>query len=428
MAAIAWLPIFFERIAGEETGGTWIEVERDPVASFYVIDEIGIYEVLSQKMSDIDNLIFKKYTGDEDDLRNRIQGDDSAGYVRIAEEIFETRAISIFTGAHDAYLPFALEIKLRQVLVRFELAKQNIESAIVDQVLQIAAGEYSISVAPLIDREGIPESEPGFVDPYGPTHPPDPAAMEVTDFDDSLFFRMAVDTMRKWAPPVFAMAIFFMVLLSGITTMQSTISDKRDKMVEILLSSVSASSLMYGKIIGNFLAGLIQMAVYGIYLVIFLHFFVLPRLGDVSVYQLLSFILVTELPLLLLFALSGYLLFSSLYASLGATMEDMQSAGNFQGIVMFLPVIPFIFISHVIASPEGIIAQVGSYIPFTASVVMIVRMTLLDLSLVEIILPLVILLALTLLIAKLSGKIFQTGMLMYGKEVGLKEMWRWVRE
>ena len=224
------------------------------------------------------------------------------------------------------------------------------------------------------------------------------------------------------------MIIFFMVFMSGMTTMQSAISDKRDKMVEILLSSVSASSLMYGKIIGNFLAGLIQLTVYLIYALMFIHFLGIPGLGDIPVHQLLSFIVSPELPLFLLFALVGYLLFSSLYAGMGTTMEDMQSTGNFQGLIMMLPMLSAFVISPVIGNPEGLIALIGSYIPFTASVVMIVRMTLIDLSLIEIIIPLVVLLASTLLMARLAGKIFRTGMLMYGKEAGPKEMWKWLRQ
>lgn len=109
-------------------------------------------------------------------------------------------------------------------------------------------------------------------------------------------------------------------------------------------------------------------------------------------------------------------------------MEDMQNAGNFQGIIMFLPLLSALFISPVIGNPEGIIAQIGSYIPFTASIVMILRITLIDLTLIEIVMPLVILLASTMLMAKLAGKIFRTGMLMYGKEADPREMWKWLRQ
>lgn len=380
MGLFIGVPRLLEKIAEEEPVA--------PLTTIYIIDEIGIYEPLSQKIADIDNLILKKHMGHKDDLRNRIKDDVNAGYIHITEEIFETREINLITSRHDTHIPLAFNTKLIETLSHVELEKYNIEPGNIDNIIF----GFGISVDPLID------------------------------FDP-------MDFIRKWAPPAFAMLILFMVIFSGMMTMQSAISDKRDKMVEILLSSVSATSLMYGKIIGNFLAGLVQMAAYGIFAVIAFHFLGLPGgLGDVPVHQLLSYIPSPELPLLLLFALSGYLLFSSLYAGIGATMEDIQSAGNFQGIVMLLPALPFIFIGHIIANPGGIIAQVGSYIPFTTATVMIVRMTLLDLSLVEIIVPMVILLVSTVLMAKLAGKIFKTGMLMYGKEADPKEMWKWVRQ
>jgi ABC-2 type transport system permease protein len=109
-------------------------------------------------------------------------------------------------------------------------------------------------------------------------------------------------------------------------------------------------------------------------------------------------------------------------------MEDVQNAGNFQGIVMMLPGLSALFISPVAGNPDGIIAQIGSYVPFTTSVVMILRVTLTELNLVEIIIPIVILLVSTVLMAKLAGKIFRVGMLMYGKEADPKEIWKWVRQ
>jgi len=361
-----------------------------PTTYMYIVDEIGIYGALSKKVTDIDNLVLSKHIDHKDDLRNRIEGDANAGYVHITEEIFETRTINVITGTGDTYIPSAFKGSLKEILTRDELAGHNVETGEIDKII---AG-YFVSISPLIGEE--------VEDP--------------------------MDVIRKWTPPIFAMIIFFMVFMSGMTTMQSAISDKRDKMVEILLSSVSANSLMYGKIIGNFIAGLIQLAVYLIYALMFLHFLGFPGLGRIPVDQLLSFILSPQLPLLLLFALLGYLLFSSIYAGLGATMEDIQNAGNFQGIVMILPGLSALFISPVVGNPEGIIAMIGSYLPFTASIVMILRITLLDLSLVEIVIPMAILLVSTMFMAKLAGKIFRTGILMYGKEADPKEMWKWLRQ
>jgi ABC-2 type transport system permease protein len=350
---------------------------------------------LSQKVVDIDNLVLRKHVDHIDNLRNQIEGDANAGYIHLTEEIFETRTINVITGTEDTYIPHAFDNKLKEVLMRYELAMQNIEPADIDKII---AG-YVVDISPLIEQE--------VKDPMYPV--------------------------RKWTPPIFAMIIFFMVFMSGIITMQSAVSDKRDKMVEILLSSVSADSLMYGKIIGNFIAGLIQVAVYLIFGLMFLHFVGLqhigfPEIGRIPLDQLLSFLVSPQLPLLLLFALPGYLFFSSMYAGLGATMEDVQNAGNFQVIAMILPALSFLLINPVIGSPDGIIAQIGSYVPFTTSIVMILRITLTDLSLVEIIMPLIVLLASTVLMAKLSGKIFRIGMLMYGKEADPKEIWKWLRQ
>lgn len=402
------LPILLERIEEPDAPGaaymhTYI----------YIIDEIGIYGELSQKLADTNNLVLKKYTGHKDGLSVRIKDNPHAGYVHITEEIFETRSINIITSDYDTRIPWVFEEKLTQVLMRYEFAMHNIEP---EDAERIIAG-YEIIIGPLAEEAG----EIGVYQQALPPPPSDPMVGEVTRIDFT-------DGLREWIPAIFAMIIFCLVFISGMTTMQSAISDKRDKMVEILLSSVSANSLMYGKIIGNFFAGLIQLTVYFIYALMFIHFVGIPGLGDITLTQLLSYILSPELPLLLLFALVGYLLFSSLYAGMGATMEDMQNAGHFQGIVMFLPWLPILFIFDIIANPEGLIAQIGSYIPFTSSVVMIVRMTLIDLSLIEIIIPLVILLASTMLMARLAGKIFRTGMLMYGKDAGPREMWKWLRQ
>jgi len=362
-----------------------------PTTYIYIVDEIDIYQQLSQRVTDIDNLVLKRYIGNIDDLRKRIEGDVNAAYVHLTKETFETRTVSVITGTGDTYIPHAFDVRLNETLMSHELAKHGIGAG---EIEKIVAG-YLVDVRPIRPIEEI--KDPMYL-------------------------------VRKWAPPIFAMIVFFLILFSGMMTMQSAISDKRDRVVEILLSSISADSLMYGKIIGNFVAGLIQLAVYSMYAIIFLHFLDLPGIGVIPVDQLLTFVVSPQLPLLLLFALLGYLLFSSMYVALGAMVEDLQEAGNFQGILMSLPLLPILFIGSVLGSPDGIIAQIGSYIPFTSPIVMILRVTLTDLTLVEIIMPIVILLASTMLMAKLAGKIFRTGMLMYGKEADFREIWKWLRQ
>src|SRR5699024_1820608 len=105
-----------------------------------------------------------------------------------------------------------------------------------------------------------------------------------------------------------------------------------------------------------------------------------------------------------------YLLFSALFVGIGATMTDVSSAGQFHGMVLMLPFLPFIFIGPVLANPSGLFAQIGTYIPFTAPGVLLLRLTILEeWPWLEIVISLTILIASIGLFMKLAGKIFKIG-------------------
>jgi len=97
-------------------------------------------------------------------------------------------------------------------------------------------------------------------------------------------------------------------------------------MAEVVLSSIRPATLMQGKIVGHFLLGLIQLGFWlALGLPIAVYFLDIPVLEALKA---------VNLPVILVFGLGGYLLFSALFVSLGATMEDMQSASNSQGLVV----------------------------------------------------------------------------------------------
>src|SRR5690625_6255982 len=105
---------------------------------------------------------------------------------------------------------------------------------------------------------------------------------------------------------------------------QSSSQEKKDKIAEIILSSVTPNELMQGKIMGYFVLGLIQVAVWlSIGLPVALWKIDLP---------LFEYLLVPELAVLLTIAIFGYLLFPSMFVGLGATMADASSTGNFQAL------------------------------------------------------------------------------------------------
>src|SRR5699024_6675364 len=218
----------------------------------------------------------------------------------------------------------------------------------------------------------------------------------------------------------FAGIILLSIVFSGMYIFQSASQEKKDKIAEIILSSLTPGELMQGKIIGYFVLGMIQAAV----LLVFAIPFAMWKM-DINVFQ---YLFVPETALLVALAVMGYLLFSSIFIGIGATMADVSSAGQFQGMVLMLPFLPFIFIGPVVSDPNGLFAQIGFYIPFTSPGVLRLRLSILEeWPLSEILISLAILVISIWIFMKLAGKIFKIGILMYGKNATPREIWKWIR-
>lgn len=221
-------------------------------------------------------------------------------------------------------------------------------------------------------------------------------------------------------PGAFAGIVLFSIVMTGMMIFQSASQEKKEKVAEIVLSSVTPGDLMQGKIIGYFILGLVQV---GTWLLL-----VVPIAAWRYELPIVEYLFVPELLLLLAISIAGYLMFAAIFVGIGATVEDMTATSNFQGIVMMLPFLPLIFIGPILANPSGIIAQVATYFPLTSPSILILRLSLLDeWPWVEIIIALVILLASIWLLMKLAGKVFKTGILLYGKNATPSEIWKWLR-
>ncbi|NBJ70270.1 MULTISPECIES: ABC transporter permease [Clostridia] len=226
--------------------------------------------------------------------------------------------------------------------------------------------------------------------------------------------------LERIVPGAFAGFIMLSIVFTGMAIFQSASQEKKDKIAEIILSSLTPNDLMQGKIIGYFVLGILQSFVS---LAI-----VLPVLSWRLEIAFLDYLFVPELALYILIAILGYLMFASIFVGVGATMTDVSSAGNFQGMVMMLPFLPFIFIAPVLNDPNGFMAQLGTYIPFTSPGVLLLRLSNLEeWPWIEIIISLVILVISIWIFVKLAGKIFKVGILMYGKNATPAEIWKWIR-
>ncbi|GGP09793.1 ABC transporter permease [Oceanobacillus neutriphilus] len=221
-------------------------------------------------------------------------------------------------------------------------------------------------------------------------------------------------------PGIFAGIIMLSITFTGMAIFQSASQEKKDKIAEIILSSLTPSELMQGKILGYFMLGLIQVAVF---IAILLPFAIwqtdIPILENLFVPRTIFFVVI---------ALLSYLMFASIFVGVGATMSDVSSAGNLQGLVMMLPFLQFVIIGPVISNPDGVVAAVGTYIPFTAPLTLLIRLTLLDSwPWIEIIISVAVIMLSIYIFMKLAGKIFKVGILLYGKNATPKEIWKWIR-
>ncbi|MGD6842850.1 ABC transporter permease [Bacillus infantis] len=227
------------------------------------------------------------------------------------------------------------------------------------------------------------------------------------------------DLYERLIPGITAGVVLFSVVISGMMIFQSASQEKKDKIAEIMLSSLTSGELMQGKIIGYFTLGIIQVAVWLL--------FVIPAASWRLDVPLIQYLAVPETLVLMLFAILGYLLFAAVFAGMGATVEDVNSASNFQGFILMLPFAPLLLIKPVLSDPEGIIAIAGSYIPFTAPGVWIMRLSVMEeWPWVELLLAAAVLLASIILLMKAAGKIFKVGILMHGKNATPQEMWKWL--
>ncbi|CAM4102980.1 ABC transporter permease [Lederbergia lenta] len=227
------------------------------------------------------------------------------------------------------------------------------------------------------------------------------------------------DPLKRAVPGIFAGIILFSIVMTGMMIFQSASQEKKEKVAEIILSSLTPSELMQGKIIGYFVLGITQVIVWLVFLI--------PLVIWKMDIPLLEYLLVPELLLFLFIAFAGYFLFAAIFVGIGATVEELTATSNFQGMIMMLPFLPFLFIAPIMSDPSGLIAKIGSFIPITSPAILLVRLSMLEeWPWTEVIISLIILLASIWLFMKLAGKIFKIGILMYGKNATPKEIWKWM--
>lgn len=258
---------------------------------------------------------------------------------------------------------------------------------------------------------------------------------------------------------VAAIIIYMFIFIYGAQVMRGVIEEKTNRIVEIIISSVKPFQLMMGKIVGVALVAITQFI---LWIVLSIGIITLVQTTFMADYlkdnkqvtenmiQNESMGQIKNMPLddesfiatayatmnnlpwfsllssFLFFFLGGYLLYTSLFAAIGSAVDNEADTQQFMLPVTIPLILAFLLAQPVIQNPEGPLAFWFSIIPFTSPIIMMVRIPF-GVPAWEMIISMALLIIMFVATTWLAAKIYRTGILMYGKKINYKELWKWLR-
>ncbi len=258
----------------------------------------------------------------------------------------------------------------------------------------------------------------------------------------------------------FALIIYFFIFFYGVQVMRGVMEEKTNRIVEVIISSVKPFQLMMGKIIGIGLVGLTQFLIW-VGLTAAISAFGVGAMQkqllekqkeqlamidsggiieaqnmsdetDAASMQTEMLAVIQEVPWtdvvlsFLVFFVCGYLLYASMFAAIGASVDNETDTQQFMMPVTLPLIFGYVVSTMMIENPESSIGTIFAIVPFTSPIVMMVK-TAIGVSIGLKLLSIVTLVTTIFFFVWLAAKIYRVGILMYGKKPSYKELWKWLR-
>jgi ABC-2 type transport system permease protein len=233
------------------------------------------------------------------------------------------------------------------------------------------------------------------------------------------------DKIRQWAPIGFVYLLWIGIFTIAQMLLNNTIEEKSNRIIEVLLSSVTPGELMMGKLAGIAAVGLTMIGAWILSLVAILEI----KAGDKAeiAVELLKVLKSSGLlGAFVLYFVLGYLLYAGAFLAIGSLCNTLKEAQNMMGPVMVIMIVPLMTMMFIPKEPNGTLATVLSWIPLYTPFVMMNRAAA-DPPVFDRVGTLVLLVAATIGMLWLSGRIFRIGILRTGQPPKLTELLRWVR-
>jgi len=267
-------------------------------------------------------------------------------------------------------------------------------------------------------------------------------------------------TVKAFTGLAFGMIIYMYILMFGVRIMRSVVEEKTTRIVEVIVSSVKPFQLMMGKIIGVTLVGITQFSIW----ILLSLLIITPVVGAIQDKQTdltqltgnsntgmpvnpgpgkLMNIEITDstvqtmdtimsipwgnlIPAFLFYFIFGYLMYASLFAAIGSAADTDSDTSQFSLPVTIPLIIAIASSGAVLNDPDGTIAKWLSMIPLTSPVVMLMRIPYGGVYVLELFLSMFILVVSFIFFTWIAGRIYRTGILMYGKKISWKELGKWM--
>lgn len=252
------------------------------------------------------------------------------------------------------------------------------------------------------------------------------------------------------------MLIYFFIFFFGAQVMRGVIEEKTSRIVEIIISSVKPFQLMMGKIVGIGLVGLTQLTLWivltftitGIFQIVFQDKIpnksetlissnqlvpgaTMPQVsednGVAVIFEAISSINFGVIIFsFLFFFLTGFLLYAALFAAVGSAVDSEVDTQQFMLPITLPLILAIVMAQFIIQDPDGPVAFWFSIIPLTSPIIMMIRIPF-GVPYEELALSMGLLVAGFLFTTWMAGRIYRTGILMYGKKASYRDLWKWIR-
>ena len=394
-----------------------LQHKSDEIKTYVVFDETG--EIFSKMQDALDENSFFHHKGKrvyqltekssdfngnvegKKQLNQQVEAKEIRGYIEIPQDVFERLQVNYYAkNITNFEEQSAFRRIISQAVINKRLADKGYAAHEVrDLMKRIRFTEYAVT-----------------------------AKTDAVEGEETAVVRLGLTY-------ILTFSLYLFTLLYGASVMRSVLEEKTTRIVEVIISSVKPHQLLLGKIIGVCLVCLTMFLIWGSCAVLLL-MNINPILGLFGIQGIpqefteITSIIKSTGPsaffYFLIYFVSGFFLFSTIYAAAGAICNSEEEAQQVATPLVMMLILPFMLMFGLFRAPDATLTVVLSHIPFFSPLLMFMRINVLTPPLWEILLNIAVMIATIFGAILVMGKIYKIGILMYGKRPTLSELWKWL--